>query len=342
VGIAGDEVAVADRSLFVPEAWQRAEVERVGRRDLVRTVALWIIVSVIVVALVYAVRAWSKGRSDRRALIAVGALLFVMVIASSANNWPLRAFSLRTVEPLTSQILISVLAMAAGAALLASLVGLLAGVGARYARQEVSVRLVGRLPAWACGVMAALATAGIAAALAALVPPSLPTWPDLKPMAAAWPLAAAVLFGLALIPAVAITLFLLSLIDRLTEGWTRRLPLVALALVVIGVAASVLSGHELWQAIPHGAIEGATAFTFAWLLLRYDLRTVPAFVATGLILEALRAAFLAVTPSGWLSFGVVAAVVALLTWWATRLISNVHELRHPQPPSAAGGAIRGR
>ena len=137
VGIAGDEVAVADRSLFVPEAWQRAEVERVGRRDLVRTVALGIIASVIVVALVYAVRAWSKGRSDRRALIAVGALLFAMVIASSANNWPMRAFYLRTVEPLSSQILLSVLAMVAGGVLLALLVGLLAGVGARYARQEV-------------------------------------------------------------------------------------------------------------------------------------------------------------------------------------------------------------
>ena len=71
-----------------------------------------------------------------------------------------------------------------------------------------------------------------------------------------------------------------------------------------------LPGTSCGRRIPHGAIEGATAFAFAWLLLRYDLRAVPAFVATGLVLEALRAAFLAATPSGWLSFAVTAAVVA--------------------------------
>ena len=195
--------------------------------------------------------------------------------------------------------------MVAGGALLALLVGLLAGVGARYARQEVPVPLAGRLPAWACGVMAALATAGIAAALAALVPRVAPELAgpeaDGRRMAAGGCRALRPLADSGASPSPC---YLLSLIDRATEGWTRRLPLVALALVVIGVAASVLAGHEPWQAIPHGAIEGATAFAFAWLLLRYDLRAVPAFVATGLVLEALRAAFLAATPSGWLSFGV--------------------------------------
>jgi hypothetical protein len=324
VALAGDEVVSAGRSLFVPEAWRRAESERDGRSDLVRSVALGILVAALVTALVYAVNAWSKGRNDRRALVRVSVLLFCLFVLSSANNWPGRAFQLQTIEPLASQLTRTVLALTAGGVLLALLGGLLAGVGLYYARQQVPVRLGGRLPSWACGVMAALATAGIASALAALVPNSLPHWPDLKSAGAAWPWLTPILLGAAVVPGVALTLFLLAVFDRVTAGWRRRLALVALVLILISVAVAVLSGQEMWQAVPHGAIEGATAFAFAWMVLRYDLRAVPAFVATGLVLEAFRSASLAATPAAWMSFGLAAVVSALVTWAVTRYISRAY------------------
>ena len=322
VALAGDEVVSAGRSLFVPEAWQRSESERDGRRELIRSVALGTIAAALIGALVFAVNAWGKGRVDRRALLLVSVLLFVVFIASSANNWPARAFALQTIEPVASQITRMVLALAAGGVLLALLGGLLAGVGIHYARLQVPVRLAGRLPSWACGAMAALATAGIAAALAALVPNSLPVWPDLKQANSASPLISAVLFGTAVIPAAALTLFLLAVFDRVTAGWRRRLAAVAFALIVISVAVAIVAGHESWQAVPHGAIEGAIAFAFAWMVLRYDLRAVPAFVATGLALEAFRSASLAATPAAWLSFGIAVAVAAVVAWAVTRYIER--------------------
>ena len=53
---------------------------------------------------------------------------------------------------------------------MALLFGLLAGVGAHYARAQVASRPAGRVAPWMLGVAAALVTAGIAAALGALVP----------------------------------------------------------------------------------------------------------------------------------------------------------------------------
>jgi len=97
---------------------------------------------------------------------------------------------------------------------------------------------------------------------------------------------------------------------------------VAALLVLLGVAVALVSGEDLAHAVVKGAIEGGTTFAFAWLLLRYDLRTVPAFVAAGLVLDAVRAAALSMTPTAWMACGVTAVVAALLAWRATVLLAT--------------------
>jgi len=322
VAIAGDEVATAGRSLFVPEAWQRAEAERAGQRQLLRILSVGLIATVSVAALVFAVVAWSRHRSDRRALVGMALVVALMTLAGSANNWPQHAFDLKTAEPVANQLLVVVLTGTAGAALFGLLTGLLAGVGAYYARRQTPVPIAGRLPPWVCGMLAAFATAGIGAALASWVPPSLPEWPDLKEADAWSPWIAAALAGVSVLPAAAVTLFLLSIFDRVTLGWSRRVGTVAALLVLLGVAVALVSGEDLAHAVVKGAIEGGTTFAFAWLLLRYDLRTVPAFVAAGLVLDAVRAAALSMTPTAWMACGVTAVVAALLAWRATVLLAT--------------------
>lgn len=322
IAIAGDEVVLAGRGVFVPEAWRRAEAEREGRNQLVKLASTGVMVLAAIAALIYAVMAWSRGRSDRRAFWWVAAVSFAMVVAGAANNWPTVAFYLRSAEPIVNQLTTSILASLAGALAIALLFGLLAGVGAHFARTHLPVRMAGRVPPWVLGAAAACATAGIAAALTAAVPAAMPAWPNLKPQAAAWPWAVAVVSGLSMVVALTVTLFLLSVLDRATSGWTRRLALAALVLVLVGIAVAIVSGQDMPHALLQGAIEGLTNFAFAWLVLRYDLRSVPAFVAAGLMLEAVRAATLAGTASAWGSFGFNAAVLIALTWVATRYLAR--------------------
>jgi hypothetical protein len=133
--------------------------------------------------------------------------------------------------------------------------------------------------------------------------------------------------GLALVPATAVMLFLLSVFDRVTAGWTRRVALVAALLVALGAAVGLAAGKEVLPSLATGAIQGAVSFAFAWLLLRYDLRTVPAFVATGIVLDAAHDALVASTPSGWVSFAIAAAVTLALAWRAVLLLAP----RSPKP-----------
>jgi hypothetical protein len=162
-----------------------------------------------------------------------------------------------------------------------------------------------------------------------MVPRAMPIWPDFKMMAAAWPWLAAAISGVALLPAIAVTLFLLSVFDRITEGWSRRVGLAAAIIIAISVAVSIVSGRELAQAWAEGAIEGASTFAFVWLLLRYDLRTVPAFVATGILLEVVSAANLRATAEAWSCFAITAAVAVMLAAWATRYVESLQPAPRP-------------
>ena len=165
--------------------------------------------------------------------------------------------------------------------LLGLLFGLLAGVGAFYARTQATARATWPLPTWMYGVAAALATAGIAATLTALVPASMPTWPDLKRRARRGRGSPRLTGGLSrCYRPSAITLFLLAAVDRGTAGWTRRLPLAALVLVLLGVAVAILVRRaDRARGSRRARSRASTTFAFAWLVLRFDLRTVPAFVA---------------------------------------------------------------
>ena len=117
------------------------------------------------------------------------------------------------------------------------------------------------------------------------------------------------------------TLFLLSVFDRVTRGWTRYVALVAAFLVSLSAAVSVLSGLDVGQAALHGLVEGTTTFLFAWLLLRYDVRTVPPFVAAGVMLDAVRRASLVSTPLAWGMCVTTAVVAVVLAAWCVRYLS---------------------
>jgi membrane protease YdiL (CAAX protease family) len=320
--IAGDEVIAAARSVFIPEAWQRTEVERDGTRQLVKMVSGAFIGVSVLLALVYAVIAWTRRRYDRRALRWVAIATAAMLIATSINSWPTLAMQLRTAEPIPAQLATSILGTLAGALVIALLFGLLAGVAAWYARSQTRVPVAGKLPPAAVGVAAALATAGIAAALTAGAAPTMPLWPDLRALGFAWSWGGAITAGLGFIPVAVVTLFLLCVVDRATSGWTRRIPLAALALMLFGFSLAYVSGQDVVGAVRQGVIEGLTTLIFAWLVLRYDMATVPAFVATGLILDGMRNAMLSGTPEAWGFFAITAAVTIALAWAVTRYITR--------------------
>jgi hypothetical protein len=256
VVIAGDEVVLAGHSVFVPEAWQRTEVEREGQRQLAKISSIVVIALAAIAALIYAVVAWSKGRSDRRAFRWVTGISLLM-LAGNANNWPVVAMQLKTAEPVTNQLVILILGALAGGLLFAAFSGC-SPESARTTRGRRRRRASPAVFGVAAGRGRRARHGGDCRGAFALVAPAIPVWPDLKMQSFAWPWAGALTGGLAFIPAASVTLFLLAVVDRATAGWTRRISLAALFLVLFGVAVGIVSGNELRDALLQGIVGGLT------------------------------------------------------------------------------------
>ena len=155
-----------------------------------------------------------------------------------------------------------------------------------------------------------------------LAPRLAPLWPTLKLANLAWPVIGALVdpFGLAWASGAA--LFVLYLLDRGTRGWTHRPWMAALLLVLISCAAALVGGGEPEAALLRGVVKGLVSFALLWWVLRFDLRTIPAFLATGMLLEAARNAALEGTSGAWFLFAIGALVTVVVAWAVTRYIAR--------------------
>ncbi|HEY5307296.1 MAG TPA: hypothetical protein VIK97_02190, partial [Casimicrobiaceae bacterium] len=334
VAIAGDEVASVGRAVFVPEAWERLEVKRDERFQGIRLAAVLVAAVAGLAALVLAIVNWNRGHCDKRAMRLLFAIVLVVAIVGLGNNWPAIAHGLRTAQPVPSQVGVAVLAGVFGALVLALLSGLMGGVGIWYARWLRPVPMAGRLAFWANGIAVALVFQGIAAASAGMASRDGPLVPDLHLAAQAWPMLGALVEPLKLAAASGFALFALHLFDRVTVHWTRRIWLVALVVMGLFCAGALHDSEAVIGSAVRGLAVGVIAFALLWRVVRFDLRMIPALIATDMVLEGAQGAALSGTATSWWQFAVGASVTVAVAIAMTRYIAR--PIHHPaEDPATA-------
>jgi hypothetical protein len=327
VAVAGDQVSGFARYVSVPEAWLRAEREKANRGQIAVIAAALVFVAAGIAALIVGIVAWTNRHCDTRALWLVFLVTLALVLALAANNLPSLSFQLRTAEPVWSQWLMRALGIAAGAVFAALLAGLLSGVGAFGGRAADRLPLAGRLPSWGAGVAAALLVLGVQAIFTAGAR-SVPVWPPL-PQGQAWPLAGSLLAGLGTLPYVGAALFVVYVVSRLTHGFTRRAWAgVAIVVVLQTAGALAASGGQYVEALATGLVGGLVAGAVLWWLIRYDVRMVPTYVVTGVVLEAFVHAVQAGVAHAGARLVAHVVVAVAVAWLWTRYLAR------PLPPAA--------
>jgi hypothetical protein len=320
VAVAGDTVSGAGRFVHVPETWTRAERERDNRLQILALAAAILFFAAGMAALVVGIIGWIRHRVDARLLRIVFAIMLAIAVLSALNRWPSIAMHLSTTEPLASQLTTKVLGGGGAALLGALLAGLCAGVGAFGARMTAPLARIGRWPAPMAAVAAGAFVVGLQVALAAPVTRDVPIWPGGGWDSQAFPLAGGLLSGLGFIGFAGLELFVVYVVSRLTRGFSRRLWLAIVVVIVLECAASLIQGRSnLAGALVSGVIAGAAAAAVLLLLLRYDPRLVPAFAATVLLMTG---AIKAAQSAAWLPFGVDAVATIAVAVWLTRYLQR--------------------
>jgi len=322
VVLAGDEVLGSRRYVHVPETWLRAERERSGRNTIGKIAAGLLFALAGLAALVAAVRSWLRHESDHRATTIIFAVGLATSIASLVVMWPALAMQLKTTEPVLWQVILATLGSLLAAAVGALMIALVGGVGTWSAQNSAHVPIAGRLPPWAAGACAALFVAGAGALAGSAVTPETPLWPSLAFESTAVPWVAAALAGCATVASIAVGLFLLYILDRVTAAWTRRGWLAAgfVFAVIAGIAA--VKAGDAGAALAEGIASGLVAAAVIYYVLRFDPRTVPGYVVVATLLDAAENAALTGTSAAWMDFAVMAAVSVAVGYAATRYLSR--------------------
>ncbi len=335
VGIAGNEIAMAGRYVFVPEDWQRAERERAGRLRIAKMGIGILVVIIAVAALIAAIVAWSRGRFDRRAFGLAGLGVGCALVVGGVNQWPATAMSLSTAEPYRWQVLLWAGGTALSLLTFTLLVGLIAGVAAWAARVHaptgVTVKsLVLR------GAAAGLFVAGVNAVVGAMGTRDTPHWPRAGDENAWLPWLASLAGPFApVLGGMAVTAMVLYWLDRFTGGWQRRRLLTFVVLAFAAGAQAALSADDWVGIIAAGIVVGALNTLLFATVLRFDLRVVPAFVAAQVGVSIVAEALLQRTAAGNVFAALSLATTLFLAWLATRYLVSapVPEPIRPLSPS---------
>jgi hypothetical protein len=333
IAVAGDEIAAAGRLVHVPEDWQRTERERESRLGIIKLLLAGCLGLIALSFIVVAVLDWARHHIDRQAMFTAAAFAFVAAMVGIGNRWPRFAMSLNSAEPVLAQVAITVLGWLFAAALLALLVGLIAGSAAWAATRQATFGSALRVAPTLAGIATALVVAGAGALASSVAPKLQPLWPSFDIESAWSPAFAALLDGLQVVLTASVVVFALHWLDRVTHRFTRRRVLAIAVILLFAIGIAVATGRGALPAIA-GAISGLVMLGAVFAILRFDCRAAPPFVATGAVLHAIESAAQKATPEAWWHASLTVVGVVLATYLTMRYIER-SRLRALQATDAA-------
>lgn len=320
VQVSGDQVTDAVRLVHVSEEWQR---QQRGRRNILRILAgvcgafLGLIVFV---GAIVAIVNWTRRRFSVRSFILCLAVLFALYVILIANRWGSIEAGFSTAQPFSTQLFVTLIALVLGSFVSAAALGLLYGISSFWNREAPSDASTSYL-----GILGGLFAAGLIVLAEAAGPSLSPNWADYQPAGTAFPFLGVCLQAVsALVSQSVFLLFAVLVISRVSACGSRRRPLTALLIALLGFG---LAGSSGIPSLPSWLILGL-GFTLAlgivyWLLFRISPTAAIAAVAALAVLreirQAIQDAYPAAIPAAVISIGLI--LILAFLWqrsWRTK------------------------
>jgi hypothetical protein len=315
VEIAGSDVVRLRPFLHVPEAWERAQR---GRDTVFRIIGLLSLVlagSALVAAAGAGLVAWSRREFAPHVFYMLFAVFAAFAAGGAINDWPATLATFSTAQPFSLQVLTRVGLGVVGLLMPAAIVALAAGT----LPFDMPVRRI--IPRATAALLGSSLGLIVVAAGALSHRGSEPPWPDVSAYGSYVPLVAAAASTLPAFLLRSVTMMvMLSTVDYMTHGWTRRRLLMGSVLILVGAVLGAPGADSLEAWMMTAAFSGAGLLCAYVFLLRHDVSLTPFVIATLVSAGRVRDAF----QSGLTEIAVGSVLgillVALAAWWLCGLI----------------------
>jgi hypothetical protein len=119
----------------------------------------------------------------------------------------------------------------------------------------------------------------------------------------------------------------LCFLERLTAGWQRRGALATLLLVAAVAASSFVAAQDPVAAAVDGIVTGIATAAIVYGLMRFDATSVPAYLATGGVLQIAENALRKGTPAAFMHATLAAVVAIVVTSAVVRYLGRARAAR---------------
>ncbi|MEW5978357.1 MAG: CPBP family intramembrane glutamic endopeptidase [Acidobacteriota bacterium] len=319
IELAGNEVSDASRFVFLPEAWKREQTNARNLTGLLEVSCWAFLGTLLLAAAVRAVIHWSRKSFAVKSFVIFFLLILIQQGLDRLIQWPAIQAGFSTSQPVSDQILVTVMGALVGSLLMAGLFGLL--IGHLQVLKSDSSAMTWRAR-WAGGLAVAFVGTGLMGLLNAVAAPS--TQPLLAEFGhlgtyAPWLSPALDLLN-RLLTIAGILLLLFVSISRLSSAgrhWLRQGSLFLLT-------GLMLSGLGEIESVRYWVASGVVlalllTASYHWVFSR-GLSALPIAVGGTLVLSALNEACFAAYPGavlgGLLGIG---ALLAIMEFWSAHL-----------------------
>jgi hypothetical protein len=318
--ISGDLISGYERFVDIPEEWTREIREQQSTISAIRIGSTILITILGVGVIVTAIVRWARRDFDTAAFTFVAVALTSLAIVDSWNSWPVIVHSFNTVAPWTNQLYSTLAGMVIGLLLLATLLGLCAGLirswKFRQPLADISASPVSSLILAAGPV---LLIAGLRALYGAFTEQTEPSWGLVAPGAATFP----VLAGLtgpfqSFMTALILLGILFGWIHQFSNGWTRRRISSTALLMLAGFTLAVMGSQSVAQWITTGLIV-CLVFVLAYVfILRHQIALIIPAAGLQTMIQQIDRLVSPMYPGAAIAAFLSICLVGVASWWLYR------------------------
>ncbi|HEX2977708.1 MAG TPA: CPBP family intramembrane glutamic endopeptidase [Candidatus Babeliales bacterium] len=317
ISLAGDQFSNAERFIFIPEQWTRAEKQSTTIIRIIGMICSLLALIGLSFFMILLLKNWRRFAFSPTIFFIFAALLALKALIQSINIWPLIIACFQTSEPYSHQAIKSV-----GWLMLQIISqGLYYGAGAALATTKMHNKHVQKSITIFTGICCGLILSAMGSLSFALAPIFKPLWADYTHAASLIP---SVGFALTMftgyVSATIVFLLITRFADLVTAQWKQRSLAGFFLIILLVFCINGLSIESIgtWL-LPSLMVGGATAVLY-YLIVRHIRSSIPVITATITILAIAQQAAFHAYPGVFLGSVLGIVLIGMLAyWWEEKL-----------------------
>ena len=320
VFINGDNISSHEKFIFVPEEWERNEIEQRAILGVASNAVSFLLIILVLATVVLGIINWTNNRITSTLVLYIFIPLFIISIISFINQSPSLIASFSTAQPFNNQLGILIASSLVGVLFISIIPAIL--IASSHLLLWEKKKAKGG-PGLVEGIAVGIAIAGIFALVNSFQPSLSPVWPSLSSAASRFPFFEVLGNIGSFLTSLGFMTFMVLFISEKTKSWTANKVLFSILFIFLGL---IITGTNNITGIGPWVFSGIfVGLVFRWLyisILRYKPDLMIFIISTLTILNLLYEILIPSFPGAALGSAIMITLIIVFNYCWVKFYST--------------------